>query len=188
MGKGGRATVEEDRHDEHLVKGAGKEGLRSRAGALASAGKAKQVKCALDQPSENLPTKKQIRDAIPAHCFEHSYVTALAHLARDLTIVAAFGMLALATMRTSDLRALDWAGWAVYAYFQGSAFTGLWVLAHECGHGGYSASEKLNDAVGSVPTPARPHPRSSTQPVHTHPPAPTHPHPSPPAASCCTRC
>ena len=34
-------------------------------------------------PKEQLPTKKQIRDAIPPKCFEHSYVSAFAHVIRD---------------------------------------------------------------------------------------------------------
>jgi omega-6 fatty acid desaturase (delta-12 desaturase) len=44
----------------------------------------------------------------------------------------------------------DWLGWATYAFWQGTAFTGWWVLAHECGHGGFSASTALNDTVGYV--------------------------------------
>ena len=32
---------------------------------------------------EQLPTKKQLKDAIPAHCFQHSIPTALALLVRD---------------------------------------------------------------------------------------------------------
>merc|ERR1711892_1179992 len=31
---------------------------------------------------------------------------------------------------------------------QGTALTGPWVLAHECGHGGFSDSRVLNDLVG----------------------------------------
>ena len=119
-----------------------------RRGAKSPAPQAK--KCALDQPSENLPTLKEIKDAVPSHCFEHSYSMAMYELCRDLTVVATFLAVALCTLRTSDLRAVDYFGWAMYAYWQGSAITGLWVLAHECGHGGFSASQKLNDAVGFV--------------------------------------
>jgi len=99
---------------------------------------------------EELPSKKEIRDSIPKHCFRHSYASALYELARDLVIVSTFAALALCMLRTKDLRAVDWLGWAVYSFFQGSAFTGLWVLAHECGHGGFSASKRLNNAIGYV--------------------------------------
>lgn len=102
------------------------------------------------EPERELPTKSEIRAAIPAHCFAHSYTAAAYELARDLVIVCAFASLALSLLRTSDLRLVDWLGWAVYAFWQGSAFTGLWVLAHECGHGGFTASKRLNNAVGFV--------------------------------------
>jgi omega-6 fatty acid desaturase (delta-12 desaturase) len=38
----------------------------------------------------------------------------------------------------------------IYWWVQGVSMTGLWVLAHECGHGGFSDSKTLNDFVGWV--------------------------------------
>mmetsp|Transcript_24345 Transcript_24345/g.44010 ORF Transcript_24345/g.44010 Transcript_24345/m.44010 type:complete len:336 (-) Transcript_24345:1000-2007(-) len=40
--------------------------------------------------------------------------------------------------------------WPLYWWYQGINGTALWVLAHECGHGGFSDSKTLNDAVGFV--------------------------------------
>jgi omega-6 fatty acid desaturase (delta-12 desaturase) len=40
--------------------------------------------------------------------------------------------------------------WAVFAFVQGVTMTGLWVLAHECGHGAFTDYEWLNDLVGYV--------------------------------------
>jgi len=108
------------------------------------------TKGALSVPTEQLPTKHAIRSSIPAHCFEHHLPTALGLLARDLAIVFCFGLMANSALRTEEMRLVDWAGWAIYAYFQGSGFTGLWVLAHECGHGGFSASKRINDTVGFI--------------------------------------
>jgi len=99
---------------------------------------------------ESLPTKKQIRDAVPAHCFDYSTATALGHVVRDGCVIAAFAFLAHALLKTEGMGVLDVVGWSLYAFFQGSALTGWWVLAHECGHGGFSASTALNDAVGWV--------------------------------------
>ena len=101
-------------------------------------------------PKEKLPTKKQIRDSIPAHCFEHSYLKAFAHVLRDTLVIGTFAFLAHALLRTSAMSAVDVLGWHVYAFFQGAALTGWWVLAHECGHGGFSASQLVNDCVGLV--------------------------------------
>jgi omega-6 fatty acid desaturase (delta-12 desaturase) len=41
-------------------------------------------------------------------------------------------------------------GWPLYWFFQGAVCTGLWVTAHECGHGGFSDSKVINDIVGTI--------------------------------------
>ena len=40
--------------------------------------------------------------------------------------------------------------WAVYTFFVGLFATGLWVIAHECGHQAFSESKTINNAVGWV--------------------------------------
>jgi len=40
--------------------------------------------------------------------------------------------------------------WVSYWCVQGCVCTGLWVIAHECGHGGFSDSERVNDVVGWI--------------------------------------
>jgi omega-6 fatty acid desaturase (delta-12 desaturase) len=42
------------------------------------------------------------------------------------------------------------ARYVAFPYLAGIALTGLWVLAHEAGHGGFSTNRKIADAVGSV--------------------------------------
>jgi len=40
--------------------------------------------------------------------------------------------------------------WPVFWFAQGAVLTGLWVIAHECGHQAFSSYKWLNDAVGLV--------------------------------------
>jgi omega-6 fatty acid desaturase (delta-12 desaturase) len=40
--------------------------------------------------------------------------------------------------------------WALYTFFVGLFATGLWVIAHECGHQAFSESKTVNNAVGWV--------------------------------------
>lgn len=40
--------------------------------------------------------------------------------------------------------------WAFYAFFAGLWGTGLWVIAHECGHQAFSESKLVNNTVGWV--------------------------------------
>jgi len=40
--------------------------------------------------------------------------------------------------------------WPIYWLFQGCVMTGLWVLAHECGHQSFSDYEVINNIVGTI--------------------------------------
>jgi omega-6 fatty acid desaturase (delta-12 desaturase) len=40
--------------------------------------------------------------------------------------------------------------WPVYWFVQGTTMTGVWVLAHECGHQSFSESELANNIVGTI--------------------------------------
>merc|ERR1719463_785986 len=40
--------------------------------------------------------------------------------------------------------------WLAYAAFTGTVWTGMWVVAHECGHGAFSDNRLIQDAVGYV--------------------------------------
>jgi len=93
-------------------------------------------------------TIKELRDSIPAHCFERPMLKSFAYLARDLVICGA-----LAYASTFIGSAPLWARyllWPLYWVAQGTAATGIWVLAHECGHQAFSDSKTVNDAVGLV--------------------------------------
>ena len=40
--------------------------------------------------------------------------------------------------------------WLAWAAVTGTVWTGMWVVAHECGHGAFSDNRQLQDAVGYV--------------------------------------
>jgi omega-6 fatty acid desaturase (delta-12 desaturase) len=97
-------------------------------------------------------TIKQLRDAIPAHCFERSGLRGLGYVARDIASLAATFYLFhnYVTPETVPSMAVRAALWAGYTFVQGLFGTGLWVLAHECGHQSFSPSKTLNDTVGWI--------------------------------------
>ncbi|GAB7340701.1 hypothetical protein MBLNU457_7088t2 [Dothideomycetes sp. NU457] len=97
-------------------------------------------------------TIKQIRDAIPAHCFQRSAASGLYYVARDiaslaLTFYIFHNYVTPENVPSYPLRA---GLWAFYTVLQGLFGTGMWVLAHECGHQAFSPSKTLNDTVGWV--------------------------------------
>ncbi|KAI9845622.1 MAG: Oleate hydroxylase fah12 [Sclerophora amabilis] len=95
-------------------------------------------------------TIKQIRDAIPSHCFERSGARGLSYVLRDVFCLATTFALChrYVTPEYVSSPYLRAALWAAYTFVQGLFGTGLWVLAHECGHQSFSPSKTLNDTVG----------------------------------------
>jgi omega-6 fatty acid desaturase / acyl-lipid omega-6 desaturase (Delta-12 desaturase) len=97
-------------------------------------------------------TIKEIRDAIPSHCFQRSAARGLSYVARDLTCLATtfyifHNYVTPATVPSTPVRGVLW---ALYSFVQGLFATGLWVMAHECGHQSFSTSKVFNDTVGWI--------------------------------------
>ncbi|RCI08937.1 hypothetical protein L249_5118 [Ophiocordyceps polyrhachis-furcata BCC 54312] len=97
-------------------------------------------------------TIKDIRDAIPKHCFDRSALTGYSYILRDLaclatTFVLFHNLVTPQVIPSTPVRTLLW---ALYTVLQGLFATGLWVIAHECGHGAFSPSRLVNDATGWV--------------------------------------
>nr|AGY49244.1 putative delta-12 fatty acid desaturase [Pythium aphanidermatum] len=99
----------------------------------------------LDLPHFSL---KDLRAAIPAHCFERSFVRSTYHLLKNLVICAA--LFYASTFIDQAPGYLPYVLWPTYWFFQGSYLTGIWVIAHECGHQAYCDSEVVNNAIGLV--------------------------------------
>jgi len=98
---------------------------------------------------DNELTLRTIKAAVPKECFEYSYLTSFYHVFEDLALL---GLLAGAVFAARAYLPA-WAMavvWPVYWFYAGLVGTGLWVLAHECGHGGFSANQTVNDVVGFV--------------------------------------
>ncbi|TVY47676.1 Delta(12) fatty acid desaturase [Lachnellula occidentalis] len=94
-------------------------------------------------------TIKEIHDAIPAHCFRRNTLLSLSYILRDLCFVCILSGLAaeIHLLPASSLRSL---AWVLYTFAQGLVFTGLWEMAHECGHGALSPSKAFNNTAGLI--------------------------------------
>jgi len=97
-------------------------------------------------------TIKDIRDAIPKHCYERSYVKSMSYVFRDMILLGTtfylyYNYVTPEVIPSKPVRALLW---AFYTFAQGLFGTGIWVLAHECGHGAFSPSKGFNNVVGWV--------------------------------------
>jgi len=100
-------------------------------------------------PTEPPPfTKGDLKAAIPAHCFERSNLKSFAYLAADCVGVSVLAY--LATCISFFPVYLRYVLWPAYWVLQGGVCTGLWVVAHECGHRAFSPSTTICDVVGLI--------------------------------------
>ncbi|KAL5536391.1 hypothetical protein ACEPAF_213 [Sanghuangporus sanghuang] len=102
----------------------------------------------------------EVRRSIPDHLFQRNTLRASRYLLQDVILAA---MLCWAAMHIDPLieyvnthhdlhpwmpSLLYTACWFAYWWFQGLVFTGLWVIGHECGHGAFSSSRIVCNAIG----------------------------------------
>ena len=97
-----------------------------------------------DNPSiKEFPfTLKDVREAIPEHCFESSVWRSLSYFFLDIGIIA--GLYALAYSINS------WFFFPLFWLAQGTMFWALFVVGHDCGHGSFSKYKWLNNLVGHL--------------------------------------
>ncbi|CCM04940.1 uncharacterized protein FIBRA_07137 [Fibroporia radiculosa] len=104
---------------------------------------------------------KDLLSAIPAHCFKRSALRSFSYLAYDLFwILTIYKLTTFADARISPEHIVlpspylySFARvvlWSLYGFANGLIATGVWVIAHECGHQAFSESKTLNNAVGWV--------------------------------------
>lgn len=92
-------------------------------------------------------TVSQIKKAVPPHCFHRSVLRSFSYVVTDLAIVTLVYLLASSFIPTLPL-ALRLVAWPIYWVVQGCVLTGVWVIAHECGHHAFSDYSWLDDTVG----------------------------------------
>jgi hypothetical protein len=109
----------------------------------------KNVSPAVESATETqVPGIKALRDAIPDHCFERSLWRSLSYVARDLVALSLLFASAAWLTGLHSSWAVSVPLWTLYSFVQGLFFTGLWILAHECGHDSFSSNLRVNSIVG----------------------------------------
>lgn len=94
-------------------------------------------------------TLSDIKKAIPPHCFKRSLFRSSSYVLYDLAL--AFVLYYIATTYFDGLPGpIHHMAWLVYWALQGCVLTGVWVIAHECGHRAFSDHQWVDDCVGLV--------------------------------------
>lgn len=92
-----------------------------------------------------------MRAVIPEDCFESDTATSLGYLSVSVfgtALCTYVGANLLDTLPPENLLTLPF--WTAYSAVTGTVAMGLWVLAHECGHGAFSKNKTIQDTVGYV--------------------------------------
>ncbi|XP_024630932.2 LOW QUALITY PROTEIN: omega-6 fatty acid desaturase, endoplasmic reticulum isozyme 1-like, partial [Medicago truncatula] len=93
-------------------------------------------------------TVGQLKKSIPPHCFERSILLSFSYVVFDLSI--AYVLYISTTYFHSFPHPFPFILWPVYWLLQGCILTGVWVIAHECGHHAFSNYQWLDDLVGFI--------------------------------------
>ncbi|XP_042481415.1 delta(12)-fatty-acid desaturase FAD2-like [Macadamia integrifolia] len=94
-------------------------------------------------------TLGEIKRAIPPHCFRRSVLRSFSYVVYDLTIVSILYYIATTFFHRLPTH-LSLVAWPIYWAIQGCVLTGIWVIAHECGHHAFSDYQWLDDTVGLI--------------------------------------
>ena len=106
---------------------------------------------ALKWQHEDFPEARELRAVIPADCFEVETATSLGYLSVSIVgtaLCTIVGANLLEVLPPENLLTLPL--WLAYSAVTGTVAMGLWVLAHECGHGAFSKNKTIQDTVGYV--------------------------------------
>jgi len=114
-----------------------------------------QRKIENDEHLKRVPTTKppftlgEVKKAIPPHCFNRSLIRSFSYVIVDLTIASILTYIATNYFPTLPQN-LSFLAWPIYWAIQGCILTGVWVIAHECGHHAFSNYQWVDDLVGLV--------------------------------------
>ncbi|QRW19939.1 Fatty acid desaturase [Rhizoctonia solani] len=125
--------------------------------AAAANSRSPSPKLGSDGPEKFVVPELSVKDClsvIPPHCFERSALRSFSYVAMDLLSWALSTTQPLPKNLQPIAQSLSphlysfarFAGWQVYALGAGLVGTGLWIIAHECGHQAFSTSKTLNNA------------------------------------------
>ncbi len=124
---------------------------RKKAAQVAADGVASKPLKTTRYPSAPPPfTLGDLRKAIPQHCFNRSALRSFTYLFVDVLLCAIMWYGSTWIDHPVVPTYARWLLWPTYWFFQGAVATGIWVIAHECGHQAFSESGLLNDTVGLI--------------------------------------
>jgi omega-3 fatty acid desaturase (delta-15 desaturase) len=98
---------------------------------------------------ENLPSIVEIKRVIPKHCLQPRVSTSMYYALKDFVLIALTYAAVILIHQISN----PWVWYPaliLYWAFQGTLFTAVFVVGHDCGHDSFSMHSWLNILVGQI--------------------------------------
>ena len=95
-------------------------------------------------------TMKQIYDAIPKHCFKRSTAHSISFVFRDFAYLSTLIYVTYNLTPMIPNMVLRGVVYMAQVILSGMIMTGIWIVAHECGHRAFSESKTVNNTVGYI--------------------------------------
>lgn len=99
-------------------------------------------------PTE-LPSAIDIKVKLPKHCFEPRVATSMYYAIKDLVLVA-MTFACVLYLHSFPNPWIWWCSLLSYWAVQGTFFTSIFVVGHDCGHDSFSNHRWVNTLVGNV--------------------------------------
>ncbi|CAF3361808.1 unnamed protein product [Rotaria sp. Silwood1] len=101
----------------------------------------------LSTPPHRLPTLSDIKLKLPSHCFRPTVRQSMSYVAKDIIYVT---LTFIIMYQIHTLFKYGFLFFPIYWCIQGTLYTSLFVLGHDCGHGSFSSYQLLNDIMGTL--------------------------------------
>ena len=98
---------------------------------------------------DELPSIIDIKKALPKRCFEPKIPTSMYYALKDAVLIVITYVVAVQLMQVQST-VFQAVTMLLYWAVQGTLFTAVFVIGHDCGHHSFSDSHLLNDVVGTV--------------------------------------
>ncbi|KAJ7274973.1 delta-12 fatty acid desaturase protein [Mycena rebaudengoi] len=106
----------------------------------------------VEQVEVTIPTlsMKDLLSSIPPHCFERSTIRSMMYPIWDFFVIGSLWKLTsiadsyTATLSSTTRTLASFSLWSLYGFFAGLFGMGLWIVAHEAGHGAVQSLRKLS--------------------------------------------
>jgi omega-6 fatty acid desaturase (delta-12 desaturase) len=95
--------------------------------------------------------QNKINDILQKYVKKQNLFTSISYLFRDVLLSIVFTYISYECKNIFIVNTPSLLLWFLfYSSIQGTIWTGLWVLGHECGHGAFAKNKQINDIFGLI--------------------------------------